>query len=157
MFDSKRSQIDGTDLVRAYHWEGNDTFTLSGEIPLSIASLDNDRPLFLCHDPQPWRIKESESPTRLYQVEFKAPNSRWSTSIFNDYQNLLLYSESKNSYQPSETLTTFMNAGVNLFALDEKNDRGEISEFFLMHPKEYVVSIREVQLAELDLAIVIRF
>ena len=41
-------------LYVGYHAEGSETFELAGSVKLSMETLHDDRPLFLCHDRNIW-------------------------------------------------------------------------------------------------------
>lgn len=131
-------------LLIGYHCEGGETFEETGSKPLSMLSLDNSRFLFIGknqHEWTPFHLDLSEY--RLYQVVFKYTSKIAVFDVFSEYQKLFQYSSDKKEYRRSKELQKLIDAGVYLFILD-KNDQDELTEAFIVNPKDHVTFIKEI-------------
>lgn len=131
-------------LVVGFHCEGGETFEYSGTGKLTLDTLDNNRPLFLSHDQHQWVPYHLDlKDYRQYKIIFEQPAKVMTYSSFNEYQNLYGWNSKDNRYVWSEELEKLFDQGYRLFVLG-KNDKDELTEAFLICPKEYVKSIEEV-------------
>lgn len=130
----------------AYHIEGGETFELANKIPLSMETLHDNRPLFLCNNPKEWfpyHLKD-KSGYRVLEVTFTMPERGLSFKHWDKYDELVVYSSENNDYVYSSVLEEHISNGFHIFVLDEDNDRKELGEIMLINPTKYVTSIREI-------------
>lgn len=130
----------------AYHIEGGETFKLTNNIPLSMKTLHDNRPLFLCSNPKEWfpyHLKD-KSDYRVLEVTFIIPEHGLSFKHCDKYHELFWYSIENNKYIYSSVLEEHISNGFHIFVLDEDNDQKELSEIMLINPSKYVTSIMDI-------------
>ena len=130
----------------AYHIEGGETFELTNNIPLSMKTLHDNRPLFLCSNPKEWfpyHLKD-KSGYRVLEVTFIMPEHGLSFKHCDKYHELFWYSSENNEYIYSSVLEEHISNGFHIFVLDEDNDQKELSEIMLINPSKYVTSIMDI-------------
>ena len=130
----------------AYHIEGGETFELANNIPLSMKTLHDNRPLFLCSNPKEWfpyHLKD-KSGYRVLEVTFIMPEHGLSFKHYDKYHELFWYSSENNEYIYSSVLEEHISNGFHIFVLDEDNDQKELSEIMLINPSKYVTSIMDI-------------
>lgn len=128
----------------AYHVEGGETLILSGGRKLSMETLTDKRPLFLCNNPEQWwpsHIDEYEE-YRLLEIEFEAPPG---IEFYKNKTYHSLFSFNDKDYELTMRTKSLMARGLRLFVLPLLNDCGELSEAFLLEPTKYVKSIKVIK------------
>lgn len=127
-----------------YHCEGGETFENGGSVALTMKTLDNNRPLFLGRNTDEWVPKHLNlKKFRLYKIIFEQPSKVMTFKSFEEYQSLLEWNPRDKRYMWSEELEKLFDQGYRLFVLD-KNDADELTEAFLVCPKDYVKSIGKI-------------
>lgn len=133
-----------------YHWEGGETFEISGQIPLTIDTLDSSRVLFIAPTPD---VGWGDGTDRLLKVVFKV-SKEWEvctdfrSTAPTSYTRMLAFQEhtsdspSKHYVEPGSYLAGLVNDGYNLFMLDDPAE--DLPEAFITEPKKWVISIEEV-------------
>jgi hypothetical protein len=133
-----------------YHVEGGETFELSKTGELSMGTLDNARPLYMCDNPVEWypaHLKYHRD-YRVYAISYNVPTLSLNFKNWEEYNSLVEWDGKK--YIRSKDLKKYISAGYHLFTLDKDNDKGELTEFILINPKEYVVSIKPMDVLQLS-------
>lgn len=143
---------DGT--YTAYHVEGGETLDIHKVIDkeynnLTLKTLSNKHPLFICNNPYEWFPSHSTdfSKYKILEIKFKKPPF-YVEGIFKNYQDLFYFifeerSDQKEKYRLSERGIKLHNSGIDLFIYDS-SDGVELSEAFLLFPKNYVISIKNL-------------
>ena len=124
-----------------YHCEGGDTHEAVGRVPLSMSTLNDGRPLFLCPDYDSWfpHHLSDKSEYKVYRVVFKAVDFI-RLSEFWVYHDLFSYNTKNKNYDFTKEMKYFIRCGFNLFVL-EKNKQNELPEALLLNPTKHVVNI----------------
>jgi len=135
-------QTDG--LKIAYHWEGCETFIESGSINLSMATLSNDRPLYISNNVLDWfpnhLPRERIYSFKLYEISFILPKEKKFT-IHSDYMHINpFYNNITKELIVNDEFTYLLDNGYKIFSID-KNDKNEIHEAFIINPITYVKRI----------------
>ena len=137
-------QRDGEGNYIAYHWEGGETYEIAGKVPLTLETLNNDRPLFLCPNKDEWDPKhiEDRDSYSLYEIKIK-PIDLVHYKVFDAYHSLLKFDSELSQFKETNYLKELKSASFRLFVLGE-NDKDELKEAFLVTPLKYVLSINKL-------------
>lgn len=115
-----------------YHVDGDEN-TID-KIPLSLESLNNDNKLYLCNNSEEWWPSHLEKNTSkqfiLLEVEFKKTKYK-------------MYYKWDEYMEASADKEIVEKTGIYLHIMN-KNDLSELTESFLVNPKDFVISIREI-------------
>ncbi len=137
---------DGT-LV-GYHIEGGETLDGSGLPPLSMETLTDSRTLYMCNNPIEWFADHllGKINQRVLKVTFRKVTSQ--EYPWEHYMSMrprtanLLDGEEATSFDPCGC-ETYIRTGIYLhYTLGEP--KGELTEGFLIQPKQHVISIEEI-------------
>lgn len=124
-----------------FHVEGGETFELAGSVPLSLATLDDCRPLFLCEDKSWLRSWPEGQPYRLLVVSVKPGFKVWKTDDLREYWKLCQWSEERGwEYRPA--LRRLLKEGFDCFSFKGKNEAGDPPEMFFINPTAWVTAIK---------------
>lgn len=142
--DYTKFEQDEQGLHIAYHAEGGDTFELAGSIPLSVETLDDNRPLFVSNNNEDWISSHlPEGTIRLYKIRFTLPKQKI-FKTYREYQEVNPgWNEEDRVYVYSKKLEKLLKEGYRMFSVGE-NERYEIPESFIINPTQYVKSIEKV-------------
>jgi hypothetical protein len=136
--------VDADGAYIGYHVEGGETLSRSTQPPLSMKTLKNDKPLFLCNNPDEWYPKHLSNSNcyRVYKVRFSPVKSAEFTR-FDTYHKV--FDVIENNGVSNTTLSrlgkSWSRFNIELFTLLPSNDKDEISEAFLMNSRNKVLSI----------------
>lgn len=135
-----------SDLLIAYHVEGGETFVQGGSVCLSMKSLDDNRPLFLCNNMEEWWPSHLVTDGfTVYKVTYVKPEKCFATKNTGVFAELIPgYNEILKKYVYGDLLLGKINEGIHSFELEQDNDRGELSEIILISPTKYVTSIEVI-------------
>lgn len=138
----KEFATTANNTLLGYHVEGGETFENGGSTHLSLATLHDARPLFICADKSRWWSDHlPEAHLRLYEIEFEKPTQK----VFTDeteYDLLLQWNEEKKVYVYSSKLLRLVSEGYSLFTLKTNT---ELPESFLINPTKYVKDIKRLK------------
>ncbi len=115
-------------------------------VPVTMETLHNGRVLFLCNNLLEWfpthfiHLKKFQ----LSEVKFKHVPAAFFKS-YEKYHGQWNYTDlTHEKTELSVEAKALVDEGVRLFITDKYNDKKEHTEAFLVNPKDYVVSIKEV-------------
>lgn len=146
MNNSTYFNIDKNNNLIGYHCEGGETFEDVNNIPLSMDTLNNDRILFLCNNTTEWYPNHLNNLDnfKMYSIIFKQPLKYKTYNSLKKYLDLFDYNDELKNYFPTNETQKLINKGCHLFILG-KNIENELTEAFLVYPKNYVLSIMEIK------------
>lgn len=130
------------DLAIGYHVEGGETFDIAGGQELSMKTLSDQRPLFVCGDKTQWYPTHlPEAGFRTYEVKYETPKEI-SYNSYDKYHDLFGFDGKGYVIKPS--LQKLIDEGYHMFTLLPQNDRKELPESFIIQPTKYVKSIKRI-------------
>lgn len=137
-------KFDEQGLCIGYHVEGGETFELAGSISLSMETLHDDRPLFLSASKTYWFSDHlTKVKLRVYEIHFEMPK-HLAFDTYKEYQEVNpWWNEDKRTYIFGKKLTKYIKDGYGMFSVGN-NEKNETPESFIIHPTEYVKSIKEI-------------
>ena len=139
-----------SNLIIGYHIEGGEPFTNNGSICLSMKTLNDNRPLFLCDNMEEWwpRHLNTDGFT-IYKVTYVKPEKCFTTKDCDLFGQLISsYNEILNKYVYSDLLLSMISKGIHLFELEQDNNKEELSEIMLISPTKYVTNIEVINYNE---------
>lgn len=128
-----------------YHIEGGEPFEMSGRVPLSMETLCDNRPLFLCANPTEWNplhLKHLDA-FNFYRVVFEMPLCvvyRHQKDYLDTFEYDSRRSLMEGCYILSSGAGEAVKLGVGMFRYDS-DDMHELSEGYLVHPVRDVKEI----------------
>lgn len=134
--------------LTSYHIESKEAKEQNNGVCLSLESLDNNRPLFLCNNPEEWWPSHLDTDGySIYEIAYNEPPNIYKTKNYDVYHKLFKYTDDElNKCVFSEQLIIMIKCDTHLFELEKNNDKKELSELFLIFPKQYITSIRKVDI-----------
>ncbi len=128
-----------------YHCEGGETHIAIGEVCLSMGTLSDNRPLFICYDKISW-FPSHLDPEKFvtYEIEFTPPTKYVVFDKWEEYMSLFQWSETKKNFILTSKLKKMIDDGIHLFILDKNNNRDELPEAFIINPTQYVRAIKVI-------------
>lgn len=136
--------FDNTGKLLGYHCEGGETFEYGGSVPLTMETLDDGRLLFMGNNVDEWVPHHLNlGDYKLYKITFDKPPKTKVFRDFNEYHELFSWNDKTNRYDIQPKLQALIDTGYRLFVLD-RNTQDELTESFLINPKQYVRSIEEI-------------
>lgn len=131
-------------LYVGYHAEGGETFDLSGNVPLTMETLHDDRPLFLSYSKDHWFAEHlPKGSVVLYEIHFVLPK-QMNYSSYDEYQKVNPgWDENNKVYISTPKLTKLISEGYNMFSVGV-NEIGETPESFIINPTKYVKDIIKI-------------
>lgn len=130
-------------LLIGYHIEGGETFENVDCIPLSMETISNNRPLFICKDPFQWNCDYLNTPLRILEIGFLPHIKEFNTHLNEVYHSLFKWREMTKDYIYGDLVRN--NSYINLFTLNEINDCNELQESFIVNPADWVKSIKVIR------------
>lgn len=140
-------------LYVGYHIEDGETFNMANKVPLSMESLHDCSPLFLCANPKEWapfHFSDLDKDYTFYRILFK-PSLTVVYHRNEDYMATAEYDSRRSCeegrYVLSDKERSLVEAGIGIFLYDGRDGK-EISEGFLVHPVRDVQEIHRFSSAE---------